>query len=129
MFGTLQSLLHTDCCDNQLYIHHMDKNDQRIFQRAATCNLVFLDNIKREKANIWVVFISRYTHQVCTMSACLYYSKQSEVLLGLCRDRMASVAISCVPSKRSFLLSTVNRAPSPTLRASNMVSYFHEEPQ
>ena len=41
---------------------------------------------------------------------------------------VASVATLCVPSKRPFLLAIVNLAPPPTLRMSNMVRYFHEEP-
>ena len=49
-------------------------------------------------------------------------SRQSEVT----RDHMASVATFCVPSKRLFLLVTVNQAPSLALRMSNMVS-FHKE--
>ena len=51
-------------------------------------------------------------------------------IFGLGQDNMASVATLYVPSKRSFLLATVNQAPSLALRRSNMVSYLHgEKPQ
>ena len=49
-------------------------------------------------------------------------------LLGLSRDRMASMATFRMPSKVSFWFATVNQAPSPALRILNMVSYIHEEP-
>ena len=47
------------------------------------------------------------------------------VEIVLSRQTMATFR---VPSKISFLLATVNQAPSPALRMSNMVSHIHEEP-
>ena len=64
----------------------------------------------------------------CFESRCALFRAKRGPLLGLGRDRMASMAIFRVPSKISFLLATVNQAPSPALRILNMVSYIHEEP-
>jgi hypothetical protein len=45
-------------------------------------------------------------------------------LLGLSRDRTASMATFHVPSKILFLLATVNQAPSPALRMSTWLATF-----
>ena len=54
-------------------------------------------------------------------SSCSNYVIRSNAV-WLDRGRMASMATICVPSKRSFLLATVNQVPSPTLWVANMVS-------
>ena len=59
---------------------------------------------------------------------CILFRAKRGPLLGLGRDRMASMATFRVPSKISFLLAKMNQAPSPALRISNMVSYIYEEP-
>ena len=58
-----------------------------------------------------------------------YFRAKRGPLLALTRPRSYGfIATFRVPSKISFLLATVNQAPSPVLRISNMVSYIHEEP-
>ena len=57
------------------------------------------------------------------------FPSEARSVLVFGRDRMASMAISCVPSKRSFFPARVNEVPSPALGMSNMVSYLHEQSQ
>ena len=69
-----------------------------------------------------------WNHCYCVLILLNFFRVKRGPLFGLGRDRMASMATFRVPSKISFLLATVNQAPSPALRISNMVSYIHEEP-
>ena len=74
--------------------------------------------------------VSRVCMAELVFRVCMGDLNISGVQISRDRARPRSYGFNGVPSETLFLLATVNQAPSPALRTSNMVSHFniYEEP-